>query len=150
MKPVHTPANVRATEVPADAGALQSPHTIRFPHGIPGFESCRSFVLMTTDGDTPLRYLTAVDGAHASFLVIDPRLVMPDYRCELSETDRLQLAAGESTVLLWLALVTVETDGTVVANLRAPIVINPERMTGQQVIPQHTAYPLRHVLAEPE
>jgi flagellar assembly factor FliW len=150
MTPVHTAANGRSAEVPAEGGALQPPHTIRFPHGIPGFESCRSFVLMTTDGETPLRYLTAVDGVRASFLVIDPRQVMPDYRCELSEADRHQLAASESTVLLWLALVTVETDGTVVANLRAPIVINPERMVGQQVIPQHTAYPLRHVLAEPE
>jgi flagellar assembly factor FliW len=150
MSPLPTGPNARSTDVPAEAAALQSPHTIRFAHGIPGFESCRSFVLMTTAGDGPLRYLTAVDGAHASFLVIDPRRALPDYRCELSEADRHQLAAGGSTVLLWLALVTVEADGTVVANLRAPIVINPERMVGQQVILQHTAYPLRHVLAEPE
>lgn len=150
MSAMNPAANLRPTDVAGEAGGLQSPHTIRFPHGIPGFESCRSFVLMATEGGGPLRYLTAVDGPNASFLVIDPRRAMPDYRCELSDTDRHQLAASESTVLLWLALVTVEADGTIVANLRAPIVINPERMVGQQVIPQHAAYPLRHVLAGPE
>jgi len=51
---------------------------------------------------------------------------------------------------VWLALVTVEVDGTVVANLRAPLVINPDRMLGRQVLPNDSAYPIRHVMVRPE
>jgi flagellar assembly factor FliW len=134
----------------AEPRGLAVPHTIRFPRGIPGFEACRSFVLMAPEGDGPLQYLKAVDGPPASFLVIDPRRVMPTYGCELTETDRLQLGGDDHTTFLWLSLVMVEADGTITVNLRAPIVINPARMIGQQVIPSQSAYPIRHVLLEAE
>lgn len=133
-----------------DATGIGVPHAVRFPHGLPGFEACRGFVLMAPEGDGPLQYLKSVNGPPASFLAIDPRRVMPTYRCELSETDRHQLGADDESVLLWLALVMLEPDGTITANLRAPIVINPGRMVGQQVIPHHCVYPIRHVLAGPE
>lgn len=133
-----------------EAGTLAVPHAIRFSRGLPGFEACRSFVLMASEDDANLHYLKSVDGPPASFLVIDPRRVMPEYRCELSENDRHLLGAAEDTTLLWLALVMVEATGAITVNLRAPIVINPARMVGQQVIPYHCVYPLRHVLVEGE
>jgi flagellar assembly factor FliW len=129
---------------------LAAQSTILFPRGLPGFEACRGFVLMTPEQEGPLQYLKSVEGPQADFLVIDPRRVLPTYRCELSDGDRMQLGAGADTVLLWLALVTIETDGAITVNLRAPVVINPERMVGKQVIPHDSVYPLRHVLAEGE
>ena len=131
-----------------DATGLAAQSTVRFPRGLPGFEACRGFVLMAPEHAGPLQYLKSVEGPEANFLVIDPRRVLPTYRCELSDTDRLQLGAADDTVLLWLALVMIETDGTIAANLRAPIVINPARMVGKQVIPHESVYPIRHVLAE--
>jgi flagellar assembly factor FliW len=137
-------------ESAAFAPGINLSHAIRFGRGLPGFEACRSFVLMAPEGEPNLQYLKAVEGPPASFLVIDPRRVVPTYNCELSDADRLALGAGADTPLLWLALLTVEANGTVTANLRAPIVINPVRMVGQQVIPQHSVYPLRHVVIEAE
>jgi flagellar assembly factor FliW len=139
------------SQIAVDAGIVAAaPHAIRFSRGLPGFEACRSFVLMAPEGDGPLQYLKALEGPPASFLVIDPRRVDPTYRCELGDSDRQQLGADADSVLLWLALVSVEADGTIAANLRAPIVINPIRMVGQQVIPHESAYLLRHVLAGPD
>ena len=89
---------------------------------------------------------TSVEGPAASFLTIDPRRVQQGYRCQLSEADRHALRVVDDARLLWLALVTVEVDGTVAVNLRAPVVINPDEMLGQQVIPYESLYPLRHVL----
>ena len=134
--------------VSAETAGLGVQSTVRFPRGLPGFEACRGFVLMAPEQDGPLQFLKSIEGPQADFLVIDPRRVLPTYRCELSETDRHQLGAGDDTVLLWLALVMIETDGTITANLRAPIVINPARMVGQQVIPHDSVYPLRYVLAD--
>jgi len=120
---------------------------IAFPKGLPGFEGCRGFVLLASD-DSGLQCLSSVDGPPASFLVVDPRRVQVGYRCQLNEADRLSLEAEEGDHLLWLALVMIEGDGAVSVNLRAPVVINPRRMIGQQVIPYHCIYPLRHVVVE--
>lgn len=134
-----------------DAGIVSATrHAIRFPLGLPGFEACHSFVLMASEDDSPLQYLKSLEGPPASFLVIDPRRVAPTYQCVLTDHDRRQLGAEADSVLLWLALVIIEPDGTIAANLRAPIVINPARMIGHQVIPHDSTYPLRHVLAGPD
>ena len=106
--------------------------------------------MLAAEGHTPLRRLHAVDGVEASFLAIDPRQVLDGYRCELSDSDRARIGADEKTPLLWLALVSVEQNGAVSVNLRAPIVINPKTMMGQQVLPHDCLYPLRHVLVEAE
>ena len=126
---------------------------VRFPNGLPGFEACRGFLLMASEALGPLQCMKSTEGPEASFLVVDPRRVLADYRCELSISDRhrLGVADGADTQgLLWLVLVTIELDGTITANLRAPVVINPERMVGQQVVPYQCVYPIRYVVASGE
>ena len=106
--------------------------------------------MLAAEEQTPLRRLHAIDGPEASFLALDPRSVMEGYRCELTDADRYRLGADKNTPLLWLALVMVEPSGALTVNLRAPIVINPRTMLGQQVMPLNSVYPLRHVLIEAE
>ena len=152
---VSTHAPVDRTQITEDAPQV-SPElardSIRFPNGLPGFEACRSFVLMASDVLGPLQCLKAIEGPAASFLVIDPRRVLAEYRCDLSEADRHRLGVtdADTNTLLWLVLVTIELDGAISANLRAPVVINPARMIGQQVVPYHCVYPIRHVIVEGE
>jgi flagellar assembly factor FliW len=119
---------------------------IRFPDGLPGFEHSRAFVLLASEENAPLQYLHAVEGAPASFLAIDPRFVLENYRCELNAADEHRLGAAEGDPLLWLALVMVESNGAITVNLRAPLVVNPKRMVGHQMMPHQCLYPLRHVL----
>ena len=138
-----------AAAAPVEAEVTVS-EKVTFPNGIPGFEACKSWVVLAAEAQTPLRRLHAVDGTEASFLAIDPRQVLEGYRCELSDADRARIGADAKTALLWLALVTVEQSGAVSVNLRAPIVINPGTMMGQQVLPHDCLYPLRHVLVDAE
>jgi flagellar assembly factor FliW len=138
-----------AASAPVEAEITVS-ETVTFPNGIPGFESCRHWVVLAAEGHTPLRRLHAVDGVEASFLAIDPRQVLEGYRCDLSDHDRSRIGAAPASPLLWLALVNVEPNGAVTVNLRAPIVINPQSMMGQQVLPHDCLYPLRHVLVDAE
>jgi flagellar assembly factor FliW len=121
-------------------------NAVTFPDGIPGFEACRRFVLLAADSSAPLQRLEAIEGPEAAFLGIDPRLVLAGYRCRLTEADLRALGADSETTLLWFAIISAEADGTLVANLRAPIVINPQRMIGRQVLPDDGLYPIRHVL----
>ena len=121
-------------------------NTLTFPEGLPGFENCRRFVLLSSDELAPLHCLHGLDGPPASFLAIDQCLVLPKYRCVPSSEDRARLGADADTQLVWLALVTIDANDQAWLNLRAPIVLNPVRMTGYQVIPRNTLYPLRHPL----
>ncbi len=121
---------------------------VTFPDGIPGFEACRRFVILSSVEMAPVQCLHAVDGPPASFLAIDPRLVLPSYRSVLSQADRLRLGATDDGLLLWLALLTVADDNSASANLRAPIVVNPSRMIGFQVMPHNSLYPLRFSLGQ--
>jgi flagellar assembly factor FliW len=113
---------------------------IEFPAGIPGFETCRRFVLLAPPELAPLSCLRALDPPEASFLVVDPTLLDPQYDLTLREFERMRLGAGAEP-LLWLAIVTVDKDGAS-ANLRAPVVINPRRMLGCQFIRDDHDYPV--------
>jgi flagellar assembly factor FliW len=119
---------------------------LNFPDGLPGFEQCHRFVVLSSMAMAPLQCLHAVDGPPATFLAIDPRLVLAKYRCTLGPGDLARLGGDEQTVLLWLALVTVGDQGEATVNLRAPVVINPSRMNGFQVVPSNSLYPLRYPL----
>jgi flagellar assembly factor FliW len=121
-------------------------NAIAFPDGIPGFEACRQFVLLASEAIAPLQRLESIEGTSAAFVGIDPRLALAEYRCRLSQSDLRALGADASTTLLWFAIISAEADGTLTANLRAPIVINPQRMIGRQVLPDDGLYPIRHVL----
>jgi flagellar assembly factor FliW len=137
--PVETPA------LSPDVQEGLARNAISFPDGIPGFEGCHRFVLLSSDHLAPLQRLESIDGTPAAFLGIDPRHVLPSYRCQLSESDTRALGADANTTLLWFAILS-EVDGVLSVNLRAPIVINPQRMIGRQVLPDDGLYPIRHVL----
>jgi flagellar assembly factor FliW len=119
---------------------------LNFPDGLPGFEQCHRFVVLSSMTMAPLQCLHAVDGPNATFLVVDPRLVLAKYRCVLGPGDVARLGADDKTLLLWLAVVAVDEAGEATVNLRAPVVINPSRMTGFQVVPSNSLYPLRYPL----
>lgn len=123
-------------------------HLIAFPDGIPGFETCKSFALIWSDETAPFHCLHAVGGANASFLTVNPAAALPSFQCTLSAADRTRLGECAESELVWLAIVSIGEDGTVAANLRAPIVINPATMTGFQVLPHQAVYSLRHVITE--
>jgi flagellar assembly factor FliW len=120
---------------------------VTFPQGLPGFERCRRFAILTSPVAAPLQCLHAVDGPPATFLALDPGLVLPEYRCQLADTDAVRLQSANPAAMLWLALLSFDDRGAAMANLRAPVVINPHAMVGFQLMPQNTLYPLRHPVA---
>lgn len=124
---------------------LRAEDVVSFPTGLPGFETVRRFVILSAAEFAPLQCLQSIEGPSPSFLVVDPRLVLDGYRTRLNQSDLVRLGVADDASLVWLAIVTVGPEGTFV-NLRAPVVINPERMLGFQLVPSDSLYPLRHPL----
>lgn len=121
-----------------------------FPDGLPGYEGWRQFVLVDVPDIAPLRVLHSVNGEEPCFLVVDPRTVLPTYRHSLGAADRLRLGTKDEQSLVWLTIVSVQESGAVAVNLRAPIVIDPVRMVGRQVMPNDCLYPLQYVVGSDE
>ena len=118
---------------------------VHFAHGLPGFEACRQFVLISAPELLPFTCLHGIDAPGPSFLTLDPRQIVAGYQSPLSAAERGRLDAGPQEPLLWLAIVHVD-DLAITANLRAPIVINPRRMVGLQVMGADTAWATDHLL----
>ena len=119
---------------------------VEFQDGLPGFERCRQFVLVS---DPALQPFTIVQGLGAnapSFAAIDPLLVVGGYRTDLPEADHARLQADAATPLVWLALVSASPSGIVTVNLRAPLIINPATLRGIQLIPAESDYAFDHPL----
>ncbi len=118
---------------------------VTLPDGLPGFENCRRFVLVSAGELDPFTCLQGLDDPRPSFLALDPRLAVDGYDTELASPERQRLAAGADEPMLWLALVRLDGEPPRV-NLRAPVVINPRRMIGFQRIAADSAYTLDHPL----
>ena len=119
---------------------------LTFPAGLPGFESNRRFVLLSSEAIAPLQCLHAVDGELPAFLVIDPNLISAEYRSTFAES-ALAGVATPGVNLVWLALITLCGDNEPpTVNLRAPVIINPEQMIGAQIVSSDRAHLARHAL----
>lgn len=112
---------------------------IGMPAGMPAFESCTRYVLVSGPDIHPFNCFQGLDAPQPSFLVVDPRLVDPAYRVSLSPMDYRRLDAATGDSLVWLAIVHIASE-QVTVNLRAPIVINPRRMLAIQALPHDSAY----------
>ncbi|MDH4066943.1 MAG: flagellar assembly protein FliW [Acidobacteriota bacterium] len=128
-----------------DAPDVPAADIVTIPDGLPGFERCRRFVVMSSPELEPLARVEGLDDERPSFLALDPRLALPDYDTVLSPADRQRLAVDDHDALLWLAIVRLE-DTRLVVNLRAPIVINPRLMIGRQIVPADSPYSTHHEL----
>ena len=142
-----TPDGVTRVETAFGTFEVTADQVITFPAGLPGFEECHRFVVLSSRELEPFKCLQSVEGPSASFLGVDPRRVFPDYRCVLSDVDRARLGEPDATQLVWLSVVTVLDQQTLV-NLRAPVVVNPTRMLGYQLMPSNSLYPLRFELTQ--
>jgi flagellar assembly factor FliW len=120
---------------------------VRFPQGIPGFPTDHDYLLRPLLADGSLQELYAEGALGPSFVVIDPRLLDPAFTCEADEACLRTVGLAELPAEPhWLAIVTLPRDGEPArANLRSPLLINPEHGLGVQLIPERS----RHGLREP-
>lgn len=130
---------------------------IEFPAGLPGFEDQRRFLLIEQPVNRPLVFVQSLDQPELCFVSIPARVVAQDYGVRLSAEECALLGVAPGTEaragggLLCLAIVAIEEDGGVTANLRAPLVIHSEGRRAVQAIPEECPYSHRHPLAaQPE
>ncbi len=127
--------------------ANESQNAVSLPFGLLGFEKNKRYALLADPQEAPFLWLRMLEDPKAAFLTVNPFLVFPEYRPDLSDEDAafLDLRSPEEAVVL--NVVTLRTGGAATINLKGPIVINRRTLVGKQCIPVNaSAYNVQHPL----
>ena len=121
--------------------------TIQFQEGLIGFYECKSFRLIAREEIAPFRWLQSTDRPDIGFLVIDPSLVISDYKAIIPnrEWESLGVADPEKGMVLVTCMVA-QSSGASTGNLQAPLLVNFQKRAGKQVILTETGLTSRHPL----
>ena len=117
-----------------DDSKVQHNKSIRFPEGLPAFENVREFVIIANEEEAPFLWLQAVSIPNLAFVTIDPFLVYPEYRPDISDEDvkALQIDSEEDVLILGIVNITNDPQEGITSNLVAPVVINWKKKIGKQ------------------
>ena len=128
---------------------IEPERIITFTQPILGFQEYRRFVLLPGPDGSLVRWLQSTDSGDLAFIVMDPRMVIPNYTVELNHRDLAELAVTNVEELDVYTLVVVPQDHSQVrTNLKAPILISPKHRLGKQVILERDDYPIQFFLAQ--
>ncbi|AHV99349.1 flagellar assembly protein FliW [Paenibacillus sabinae] len=115
-----------------------------FPKGIPGFEQETEFAIIDLQ-EGPFSYLQSLKTANLSFLLTDPFAFYPQYEFELPDTEAEELEITDMVDVR--AIVTIrDTVEESTLNLLAPVVLNPEKRLGKQVVLHRSPYLTKQLL----
>ncbi|WP_427052065.1 flagellar assembly protein FliW [Paenibacillus sp. TC-CSREp1] len=120
---------------------VQEEDIFHFPKGLPGFEDEHQFALIPWE-DTPFVYLQSFQEPELSFLLVNPFLFASDYSFELPEADREELEITDQVQVYSMVTIQEQVSQSTM-NLLAPVVLNPEKRTGKQVVLHQSGYKTR-------
>ncbi len=124
-----------------------------FPHGVPGFEQEKAFVLIESPEKAPLVFLQSMTRASLCFVAFPILVVDQSYQLAIApeDLDELGLDTGRQPALgaevMVLALISLHDQIPPSANLMAPVVLNLQSRRGLQAIRRDTRYSHQHTLA---
>lgn len=115
-----------------------------FPQGVPGFPTLHRYAILEAKGCEPFRWLQSIEQPVTAFLVTDPLQVCPEYRIEVTREEIGLIALNNLDTGFVLVILSVPADpNQMTANLRAPLVFNPEQRLGRQLILSRSEWPVR-------
>jgi len=118
---------------------------IRIPDGLVGFRSFTRFVQLPDSVVAGLSWLQSVTAPELAFGLIPPPLAVSDYRIELRPGDRAALELDEERSALVYVILN-RNEGCLTANLQGPLVFNPVRRLGRQLVLTSSRYAVRYPL----
>ena len=149
--PVLPPPRPQAALISVDSKAfgrvaVSEDQIITFPSGLPGFPHCQRFALLRNHLKSPFYCLQSVDNSSLAFIVTEPAALVPGYYPKNGAFDLKELQAASLDDLQMLVTLTIPAGrpGEMTANLMSPLLINPTRGLGKQVIIDKPQYSHQH------
>ena len=115
--------------------------------GLLGFEDIHDFVLLDFDEGSPFYWLQAEKIPEIAFLIVDPKLIIEDYKLDVDAHDLEKLEVKNDEDMINFAIVTLNDNAAKTSiNLLGPIVINKVTHQAKQLISLSDKYSVRHPL----
>jgi flagellar assembly factor FliW len=114
---------------------LRPDQIFTFPEGIPGFDKIREYCILYREGEKPFAHLSALGGFNLEFIVVNPWLIYPEYKPDVSDDDFISIDSPEDKELMVLAIVALsENIRESTINLAAPVLVNTKTGKARQVV----------------
>ena len=124
---------------------------VRLPMGLLGFEKMKEYLLIANPAEEPFGWLQVKGDTSLAFVVINPFLIVPDYRPDIPQADVAFLGIHDPEDAMLVNIVTVHKQGQATMNLKGPIVINRNTGVGKQVVISNGGeYSVQHPLVVAE
>jgi flagellar assembly factor FliW len=120
---------------------------IRVPEGLIGFRGQTLFVLLPDPEVTGLLWLQSVTAPELAFGLVGTPLAVADYHVELRPGDLAALELDDDRGALIYLILNRADGGGLTVNLQGPLVFNPVRRLGRQLVLTSSRYPVRLPLA---
>ena len=116
-------------------GKMEINHSdmLLMPQGLIGFETCRHWILLSTEGNEEVAWLQSVAQANVAIPVVSPRRFASNYRAHVHKR-ALSLLHLHTEDQLYLLCVVSKNGVTLTANLKSPILLNASRHLAVQVV----------------
>jgi flagellar assembly factor FliW len=124
---------------------------ISFEEGLIGIPEKKRFILIEKEDFKPFSYLQSVDDGTFILVVINPMLVVKEYKFGIFKDDlnAIDLSENDTESFSLLAIVILSNKiENVTVNLRAPIVINIHSKAAKQVLLQNDDYSVEEPLIQ--
>ena len=125
---------------------VSEPDLIRIPEGLVGFRGYTQFVLLPDPEVAGLSWLQSVSAPELAFGLVPPPLAVSDYRIELRPGDRASLELDDERSALVYVILNRADGGGLTVNLQGPLVFNPQRRLGRQLVLTSSRYAVRFPL----
>jgi len=123
---------------------------IHFTDGLFGFNDLKDFIPLVLDEneDNTILMLQSIENTDVAFVIINPFSLDPDYNPVLSPEELSYLGVKSEDELSYYVICVLRNnhlENTV--NMKAPVVINPDKRIGMQVILNQSEYEFRKKLS---
>ncbi len=125
---------------------------IELEEGLLGFPQERRYCLLQVKEGSPFKWMQSVERPELAFLVVGPHEFFRDYEVFLGDEAAAEMALEKPEDAAVLALVSIQEDQAVTANLMGPVVVNTRTGRGRQIVLDNDKYTTRHrlcTLAQP-
>ena len=75
-------SNAKFGEVTVEASSI-----LTFPDGVPGFERCKRYGLVSVDEEAPFLRLLSIEEPNVGFVILNPMLIWEDYNPRIGQED---------------------------------------------------------------
>lgn len=110
---------------------------LHFPEGVLGFPEDRDYLLLEHDRDnSPFKWLQSAQSPELAFIVVDPLLIVDRYPIMIDCDTARMIQVRDAAETAAMAILNIPQGDAIrmTANLKAPLLVNPEMRLGRQII----------------